>query len=122
MYREIDGTDERVRAIPGVRDRRVRATKVRLYMQQASVAALYMVMRKACDHYVDKTTNNYNGDLGILPYGALLTQPCSVQPHANYRFKSTKLALFSLFSHFSLYGDTCFSDDMDFQAGSYSQV
>ena len=31
MYREIAGTDERVRAIPGVRDRRVRATKVRLY-------------------------------------------------------------------------------------------
>ena len=26
------GTDERVRAIPGVRDRRVRATKVRLYL------------------------------------------------------------------------------------------
>ena len=32
MYREIAGTDERVRAIPGVRDRRVRATKVRLYI------------------------------------------------------------------------------------------
>ena len=32
MYREIAGTDERVRAIPGVRDRRVRATKVRLYV------------------------------------------------------------------------------------------
>ena len=32
MYREIAGTDERVRAIPGVRDRRVRATKVRLYL------------------------------------------------------------------------------------------
>ena len=31
MYREIAGTDEQVRAIPGVRDRRVRATKVRLY-------------------------------------------------------------------------------------------
>ena len=31
MYREIAGTDERVRAIPGVRDRQVRATKVRLY-------------------------------------------------------------------------------------------
>ena len=31
MYREIAGTEERVRAIPGVRDRRVRATKVRLY-------------------------------------------------------------------------------------------
>ena len=33
MYREIAGTDERVRAIPGVRDRRVRATKVRLYIE-----------------------------------------------------------------------------------------
>ena len=32
MYREIAGTDERVRANPGVRDRRVRATKVRLYI------------------------------------------------------------------------------------------
>ena len=32
MYREIAGTDERVRAIPGVRDRRVRVTKVRLYI------------------------------------------------------------------------------------------
>ena len=32
MYREIAGTDERIRAIPGVRDRRVRATKVRLYI------------------------------------------------------------------------------------------
>ena len=32
MYREIAGTDERVQAIPGVRDRRVRATKVRLYV------------------------------------------------------------------------------------------
>ena len=31
MYGEIAGTDERVRAIPGVRGRRVRATKVRLY-------------------------------------------------------------------------------------------
>ena len=32
MYREIAGTDEQVRAIPGVRDRRVRATKVQLYV------------------------------------------------------------------------------------------
>ena len=31
MYGEIAGTEERVRAIPGVRDRRVRGTKVRLY-------------------------------------------------------------------------------------------
>ena len=34
MYREMAGTDERVRAIPGVRDRRVRATKVRLYISR----------------------------------------------------------------------------------------
>ena len=33
MYREIAGTDERVRAMPGVRNRRVRATKVRLYSE-----------------------------------------------------------------------------------------
>ena len=32
MNREIAGTDGRVRATPGVRDRRVRATKVRLYI------------------------------------------------------------------------------------------
>ena len=36
MYREIAGTNERVRAIPGVRDRRVRATKVRLYLSSYS--------------------------------------------------------------------------------------
>ena len=35
MYREIAGTDEQVRAIPGVRDRRVRATKVRMYFIQS---------------------------------------------------------------------------------------
>ena len=34
MYREIAGTDEPVRAIPGVRDRRVRVTKVRLYFKK----------------------------------------------------------------------------------------
>ena len=28
------------------------------YMQQVSVAALYMLMRKAYDLYVDKTTHN----------------------------------------------------------------
>ena len=38
MYRQISGTNERVRVIPGVRDRRVRATKVRLYQ--------YSVMKK----------------------------------------------------------------------------
>ena len=32
MCREIAGTEERIRRIPGVRDRRVRATKVRLYI------------------------------------------------------------------------------------------
>ena len=33
MYREIAGTDERDRVIPGVRDRRVRATKDQLYVE-----------------------------------------------------------------------------------------
>ena len=41
-------------------------------MQQVSVAALYMLMRKAYDHYVDKTTNNNGGDIVILPYDVLL--------------------------------------------------
>ena len=35
MYREIARTDERVLVFPGVRDRRVRATKVRLYVSGA---------------------------------------------------------------------------------------
>ena len=41
MYREIAGTDERVRATPGVRDRRVRATKVRLYLFGISFGIQY---------------------------------------------------------------------------------
>ena len=32
MYREIAGTDKLVRAVPGVRDSRVRATKGQLYL------------------------------------------------------------------------------------------
>ena len=40
MYREIVGTDERVRAIPGVRDRRVRATEVRLYLSISTASPL----------------------------------------------------------------------------------
>ena len=39
MYREIAGTDEGVRANPGVRDRRVRATKVRLYNKYKNIMA-----------------------------------------------------------------------------------
>ena len=41
MYREIAGTDEQVRAIPGVPDRRVRATKVRLYMHVTASLLTY---------------------------------------------------------------------------------
>ena len=37
MYREIAGTDERVRAIPGVQDSRVPATKVQLYLVHVHV-------------------------------------------------------------------------------------
>ena len=42
MYREIAGTDEQVRAIPGVRDRRVRATKVRLYVTEKTILIVFM--------------------------------------------------------------------------------
>ena len=38
------------------------------FMHQVSVAALYMLMRKAYDQYVEKTTNNYNGDLVTLSF------------------------------------------------------
>ena len=46
MYREIAGTDVRVRAIPGVRDRRVRATKVRLLLFVVGRALLEYSRRK----------------------------------------------------------------------------
>ena len=56
MYSEIVGTDERVRAIPGVRDRRVRAIKVRLYTNimliysyfHVLVLWKYLVLAKSC--------------------------------------------------------------------------
>ena len=50
------------------------------YMQQVSTAALYMLMRQAYDHYVDKTTNNNGGDIVILPYDVLLKQLCAIGP------------------------------------------
>ena len=54
MYREIAGTDERVRAIPGVRDRRVRATKVRLYLEGGPL--MWMMPM-----YINHKPNNMNG-------------------------------------------------------------
>ena len=41
-------------------------------MHQVSLAALYMLMRKVYDHYIDKTTNNDDGDKVTLPYGVWL--------------------------------------------------
>ena len=38
------------------------------YMHQVSVAALYMLMIKAYDQYVERTTNNDNGDLVSLSF------------------------------------------------------
>ena len=46
MYREIAGTDERVRANPGVRDRRVRATKFRLYYFPQNIFEIVIHLRK----------------------------------------------------------------------------
>ena len=53
MYREIAGTDERVRAIPGVRNRRVRPTKVRLYFQYNNIifhSTLYLCIMSILLH------------------------------------------------------------------------
>ena len=43
---------------------------------QVAAAALNMLIRKAYDSYVDKTTYNYDGDLITLPYDVLLKQFC----------------------------------------------
>ena len=50
----------------------------------------------AYEHYVDKTTNNYDADLVTLSYDVVLKQLCAVQPHAVYWFKSVELALLIL--------------------------
>ena len=63
------------------------------YMHQASVATLYMLMRKAYDQYVERTTNNYNGGLFTLSFDVWLKQLCVEQPQADYWFKSMELGL-----------------------------
>ena len=52
MYRQIAGTDERVRVTPGVRDRRVRATKVRLYPHKIVIIIFFPIKHM---FYVHKT-------------------------------------------------------------------
>ena len=66
------------------------------YMHQASVATLYMLMRKAYDQYVERTTNNYNGGLFTLSFDVWLKQLCVEQPQADYWFKSMELGLLIL--------------------------
>ena len=60
-------------------------------MHQVSVAALYMTMGKAYDQYVERKTNNDDGDLITLPFDVLLKQLCVQQPQADYWFKSMEL-------------------------------
>ena len=68
MYREIAGTYERVRTIPGVRDRRVRATKVRLYCLMSHDFRIEVVsmFNRICyyskdkQHIIDKSVVNVN--------------------------------------------------------------
>ena len=55
-----------------------------------------MLMRKAYDHYVDKTTNNDDVDLVTLSYDVWLKQLYALQPHVDYWFKSMELALLIL--------------------------
>ena len=83
------------------------------YMHQVSVAALYMLMRKAYDQYVERTTNNDNCDLVTLPFDVWLKQLCVEQPQADYWFKSMELDLLILqfvrscrTADFSLYMET----------------
>ena len=84
------------------------------YMHQVSVAALYMLMRKAYDHYVERTTNSDNGDLLTLPFNVWLKQLFIEQPQADYYwFKSMELDLLILqfvkscrTADFSLYMET----------------
>ena len=79
-------------------------------MHQVSVAALYMLTKKAYDHYVDKPTNDDDGGLSALSCHEWL---CAVQSQADYRFKSMELDLLFLefvkpcrTADFSLYMET----------------
>ena len=65
-------------------------------MHQVSVATLYMLMRKAYAQYVERTTNNYNGDLSTLSFDVWLKQLCVEQPQADYWFKPIELDLLIL--------------------------
>ena len=83
------------------------------YMHHVSIAALYMLMRKANDQYVERTTNYDNGDLVTLPFDVWLKQLCVEQPQADYWFKSMELDLLILqfvkscrTAAFSLYMET----------------
>ena len=51
-------------------------------------------------HYVDKTTNNHDGDLVTLPYDVLPKQLGVVPPHANYLFKSPRSSVCLVTSHY----------------------
>ena len=53
-------------------------------------------MRKAYDQYVERTTNNDNGDLSTLSFDVWLKQLCVEQPQADYWFKPIELDLLIL--------------------------
>ena len=76
-------------------------------MHQVAVATLYMLLRKAYDHHVDKTTHNYDGDIVTLPYDVWLKQIYVV--HADYWFMSMELLALLILqfvkSLLTLYGD-----------------
>ena len=72
-----------------------------------------MLMMKAYDCFVDKGTINEAGDHSALPFQEWLKHLCTIQPQADYWFKSMELDLLILqfvkscrTANFSLYMET----------------
>ena len=68
------------------------------YMHQVSVAALYVLMKKAYDKYMEKATNDNDepSDLIPQPFDEWLKTLCASQPQADFWLKSMELDLLIL--------------------------
>ena len=67
------------------------------YMHQVSVAALYVLMKKAYSQYVEKATcDDEPSDYIPLPFDEWLKMLCASQPQADFWFKSMELDLLIL--------------------------
>ena len=68
------------------------------YMHQVSVSALYVLMKKAYDQFVEKATNDEEESNNLIPlqFDKWVKQVCASQPQADYWFKSMELDLLIL--------------------------